>query len=158
MLIILRNKQFVIKEFSFIKSWQTIHYHRRWVIQHKKSVNWIAPNLANMSTHLFASLYIWVTVQLGNDLIRFLQIVKRGSNMKFTVERLESKKKKITFASNSVLILSKFNCWARERPSLRAQSSAILLEILPRLLAKLVIQSLLLQHSTPPTPTFLGFQ
>ena len=95
-------------------------------------------------------------MQLGKALIRFLQSFKRGSNMRLREEGLVSKCTR-TLASSSILILRMSNCRANERPSLWAQSSVVVLDILPSFLMNLATQSPLLSCNTPPPPTFLGF-
>ena len=69
----------------------------------RKSVSWTTPILARLSVHLLASLKIWVIVQFVRALIRFLQSLKRGSNMRLIEEGLVSKCTR-TSASSSILI------------------------------------------------------
>ena len=57
----------------------------------RKSISWTTSILAHLSAHLLASLKIWVIVQFVRALVRFLQSLKRGSNMRLIEEGLVSK-------------------------------------------------------------------
>ena len=77
-------------------------------------------------------------------LVRFLQLDNKGSNIRFIEEELVNMNPR-TSSSISKFMLLISSCQARERPSLRAHSSAIILEVAPKFLANLEIQSPVVQ-------------
>ena len=76
-------------------------------------------------------------------LVRFLQLDNRGSNTRFIEEESVNMNPR-TSSSISTFMLLISSCRARERPSLGAHSSAIILEVA---LANLEIQSPVVQSS-----------
>ena len=77
-------------------------------------------------------------------LVRFLQLDNRGSNIRFIEEESVNMNPR-TSSSISTFMLLISSCRARERPSLGAHSSAIILEVAPKFLANLEIQSPVVQ-------------
>ena len=77
-------------------------------------------------------------------LVRFLQLDNKGSNIMFIEEELVNMNPR-TSSSISKFMLLISSCRARERPSLRAHSSAIILEVAPKFLENLEIQSPVVQ-------------